>query len=163
MRMTGEHRPATTTKVAERIIAARDNFFQFMKECDEDFDPTTGDLRPWSCLYDYFSHWVYETCGWGTDRYKGPDSREFTQFNGLLPLILLAVIEELHHRPDLLDASPTNPDGTRRRQYHRAVPYLVVEPNKAAKAGRNGLTSDVKLDAFVVSFLWEPFPPVRES
>jgi hypothetical protein len=117
-------------RVTARVLAARIEFFDFMKTFTADLqdlalDPEHGD---WSYLSAYFEKWSREKTHWGKPAYEPEGTRPFENFNQLLPLILLAVIDEVARRPERLDASPHNPDGSPRPAYRRSPRYLFSTP-----------------------------------
>lgn len=107
-------------KTVHRILVYRDEFFMFMKNFTEDLGKSDDEYK---CLETYFYQWTI------MDRASGQpetDTREFEEFNQLLPQVLLAVIDLSLQYPELLDASPVNPDGTLRRISRRNIPYLFT-------------------------------------
>ncbi len=169
-------------EIAVRISHARDEFFTFMKSFDEDL-PQLDDIDPdesdWSCLTHYFRRWIHAKLGWTwgymmpertkshqieyEPNYRGPGTREFEEFNRLLPHILLAVIDESLRFPELLDASPLNPDGSMRRRFRRSIPFIFQTKNNRLKRLRVSPEWDNHGDeSLMYGLLFEPFPPIQK-
>jgi hypothetical protein len=166
-------------EVAVRISQARDEFFAFMKSFDDDLsdlrDPQRADQ--WFCLINYFREWTHAKIGWTwgylinaetgqvtyQPGYHGPGTREFEEFNALLPHILLAVIDEALRFPELLDASPFNQDGSLRRQFRRSIPFIFDTKAGREKTLRDSPDWDKHGDEIIMfGMLFEPFPPIHK-
>ncbi len=123
-------------RVTARVLAARTEFFEYMKTFTGDLDDLAQDPghEDWSSLSAYFDEWVLEKTHWGDQAYKPEGTRPFENFNQLLPIVLLAVIDEVARRPELLDAWPFNPDGSARPAYRRSPRYLFATPRSHRNA-----------------------------
>lgn len=164
-------------KTISRILNYRDEFFMFMKNFTDDLGQ---DDDVWECLEAFFSAWVTKRTHFenrpteddfdGVFRLPSPDrpvyqevgTREFEEFNQLLPVILLAVIDEVIRYPELLDASPVNPDGTLRRISRRNIRFLIstTEQYEVGYDPGDGSKDDRYDEGLSLGILQEPFPPI---
>jgi len=168
--------------IAIRICRARDEFFAFMKSFDADLIEVDSrgiplDKEGWLCLSNYFREWTHAKIGWTwgylidsvseqvtyQPGYRGPGTREFNEFNALLPYVLLAVIDEALRFPELLDASPFNEDGSLRRRFRRSVPFIFETKAGREKTLRDSPEWDKHGDEIIMfGMLFEPFPPINK-
>lgn len=169
-------------EVAVRISKARDEFFAFMKSFDDDLIDVDScgvaqRADDWLCLNNYFREWTHAKIGWTwgylidaetkqatyEPGYRGPGTREFEEFNALLPHILLAVIDEALRFPELLDASATNEDGSMRRRFRRSIPFIFETAAGREETLRNSPECDAHGDETIMfGMLFEPFPPINK-
>lgn len=165
--------------VSQRIMSARDKFFEFMKSFSDDLDEVAERdpdnwTREWDCLGTYFSEWVRRTVSWhdglansparehgpAVSAYAALGTRGFEEFNQLLPAILLAVIDEAQRYPELLNAAFLCPNERPPESIRRTIPYLFTSKRERDRQ-RSASNFDAQYDdVFAVAVLMEPFPPV---
>lgn len=173
--------PEFRGKTVTRVLDYREEFFVFMKDFTDDLGESYDE--EWQCLENFFNTWARRRCHWDNQpdprdnevelpcpdqpAAQLPGTRGYEEFNQLLPIILLAVIDESLRYPELLDASPVNPDGSIRRISRRNIPYLItplerdeIERVKVIEEDMSRDQGGLYDDALSLALFQGPFPPI---